>query len=65
MATIRVCDKCGAEISKSDERFVVKLERDFTSKYVPVYYWYDMCETCANKVRGWIEAKEEQDASRP
>lgn len=61
MATIKLCDKCGAEIKANQEIFQLTLERVRTYKYEQSWTRYDLCASCAAKLRVWMEIKEEQD----
>ena len=61
MATIKLCDKCGAEIKPDQEIFQLTLEGVRTYKYEQRQKRYDLCVSCAEKLRVWMEQKEERD----
>lgn len=61
MATIKVCDRCGAWIMSDQEIFQLALERVRTHKYEQSWERHDLCVSCAEKLRVWMEQKEEQD----
>lgn len=58
MATKLICDRCGAEINPKSSviyagtrRFKMEINDDD----------YDLCVSCAHKLRAWLSGKENDD----
>lgn len=61
MATIKVCDRCGARINPPSSRTFLRLD-DYDGAYNPYNKdfegkAFDLCASCALKLRVWLEDK--------
>ena len=60
MATKLICDRCGAEINpKSSATRAVMRRHKMNGNET----YYDLCVSCAHKLREWLSGKEGEDGS--
>lgn len=58
MATKRVCDRCGAEINPPTAATYAGMRRIKTGVNAEDY---ELCVSCANKLRKWFNGEEKKD----
>lgn len=58
MATKLTCDRCGAEINPKSSVIYAGMRRPKTNEND---YNYDLCVSCAHKLRAWLSGKENDD----
>ena len=54
MATKLICDRCGAEINPKSSVIYAGMRQ----LKMDVYDDYDLCVSCAHKLRAWLSGKE-------
>lgn len=58
MATKLICDRCGAEINPMSSATRAGMRRP---KMSGNEIYYDLCVSCAHKLRAWFNEKENDD----
>lgn len=58
MATKLTCDRCGAEINPKSSVTHAGMRRHNTNRNETDY---DLCVSCAHKLRAWLSGKESED----
>ena len=62
MATKLICDRCGAEINpKSSVTYagIRKRKNDINDNWQEMLDDYELCASCAHKLREWFKGKKE------
>lgn len=58
MATKLICDRCGAEINPKSSVIYAGMRRNKTDGNENDY---ELCVSCAHKLRAWLSGKEDED----
>lgn len=57
MATIKMCDKCGAVIKSLIDVDVIRIAPAYPAEIETI----ELCKECAQRLREWLKLKEDQD----